>query len=125
MKINKLIIIVLFIGLSGFNLSTAFDFRNPSVTIRSESIEETNTGKVIVFSVSLCSSENLESFKITPDVAGVNSDSNLQYIFNGSTRQASVNYYFSVPEDLETVNFTLELKDAQKKTVKQKSVKLK
>jgi len=125
MKINKLVILIIFIGLTGFNLSSTFDFNNPSITISSESIEETGTGTVVVFSVSLCSSESLEKFKITPTVKGLNSDSDLTYIFNRSTKQASVNYYYSVPEGTKDIGFTLELKDAVNETIVKKSIKLK
>lgn len=124
MRISKLVIIVFFVGLTGFNLSSTFDFRNPSITVSSEIIEETSQGKILILSLSLCSSDNLESFSIQPDVEGLNQDSELQYVFNNTTKQASVNYYFSAPDNLDKVNLTMKLKDAAKESTKIKEVRI-
>lgn len=125
MKINRLIILILFVGLTGFNLGTTFDFHSPSITVSDQVIEQTNTGKVVILSLSLCSSENLESFSIKPDKAGLNNDSDLEFIFNNNSKQASVNYYYSVPEDVKELKLNLSLKDAAELTKRQINVNLK
>jgi len=125
MKISKFVIISLFIGLTGFSISSTFDFNNPSVTIISENIEESDAGKVIVISINLCSSANLERFSITPSIKGLNEDSELEYVFNSVTKQALVNYYYSVPSDVSKVNFIMTITDTDGKTEKYNEVEIK
>ncbi len=125
MKISKFVIISLFIGLTGFSISSTFDFNNPSVTIISENIEESDAGKVIVISINLCSSANLERFSITPNIKGLNEDSELEYVFNSVTKQALVNYYYSVPSDVSKVNFIMTITDTDGKTEKYNEVEIK
>ncbi len=122
MKISKISILFIMLALTGFNVSSSFDFNNPSVTVSSEKVEETEKGKVVILSLSLCSSANLESFQITPDKPGLNADSELKYVFNTITKQASVNYYFSVPENVTEVSFTMTLNDTDRKTIKIREV---
>lgn len=100
---------------------------NPSVKITVEENSVTKAGDVIVFSVKLCSADNLKTFSIVPDLKGQNEDSELRYIFNSNTKYATVNYYYVVPEnytEVDELKFSFKLQDSNKKVVIEKNVKI-
>lgn len=113
MKISWLIILILFLALSAFNISSTFDGNNPSVKISMEDGErEYRAGEIIRFSIRICSADNLESFVINPELLN-DENSNLKYSFNSNTKQASINYFYTVPKDISgrDIRFSFKLKD--------------
>lgn len=127
MKYNSLILLLIFVGLTAFNISDTFEMSNPSVKIISEESDITKAGDVIIFSVKLCSADNLKSFSIIPSIKGENDDSELKYIFNGNTKHATVNYYYVVPQNYKEYNnlkFEFSLQDSKKKVVENKIIKI-
>ena len=128
MKLNWLVIIIFFVILSAFNIKSTFEFSNSSVRILSEEVNVSKKGDVIVFSLSLSSANNLQSFSVTPDIVGLNPDSELKYTFNNSTKQATVNYFYAIPENLDKnqeITFKFTLQDSKKTYISEKNVKLK
>ena len=126
MKISWLIILISFIGLTAFNLNDTFDGNNPSVKIDFESEQNSfSKGDIVRISIRLCSAENLESFSVEPDFLG-NENSSLKYSFNNNTKQASINYFYTVPENIKNkkISFTFILKDNNNITEKTKSIKI-
>lgn len=128
MKFNWLIIIIFFVIVSAFSFSGTFEMNNPSVKIISEKPDIYNSGDIIVFSVKLCSSDNLQSFLIIPDIPGSNEDSELRYTFNENSKQATVNYFYVVPQNINVVkkiSFKFILQDANNNIVKKRIISLK
>ena len=119
MKYKAVIILIVFVGVSAFNITKTFEFNNPSVKIEYINGEKLSKGDVAVFSIKLCSVENLKSFKVIPEIPGQNEDSELFFDFDENTKQATLNYIYIVPELLkEKMSFTFILKD--KKSVTEK-----
>jgi hypothetical protein len=127
LKYNSLVILFVFVGLSAFNISDTFEMSNPSVKIVSEETKITKAGDIIIYSVKLCSADNLKTFSIKPSVMGDNEDSYLEYIFDKNSKHATVNYYYVVPEnykDFENLTFQFILQDSKRKIVETKSLKI-
>ena len=125
MKFSNLVILIIFVSLSAFKINDTFEMNNPSVKIISEEIDIKQAGDIIVFSVKLCSADNLKIFSITPSLKGQNEDSELKYIFNSNTKHATINYYYVVPEnfkDNEELQFSFYLEDSSKKVVVEKNI---
>jgi hypothetical protein len=113
MRINWIILLTLFLGLTAFNLTTTFEPGNPSVKVSTEKdFISQQSGDIIKFSVEICSAENLESFNIEPDFLGEENTA-LKYHFNSNTKQASVIYFYTIPTGSEKreINFTFSLED--------------
>lgn len=109
MKINWIILIISFLGLSAFNFITTFDGNNPSVKIRTQITDDTNdSSEIIKFTVEICSAENLESFQIFPKFSEANESADLQYRFASNTKQASVVYYYTVPKNTTQVELSFK-----------------
>ncbi len=102
---------------------------NPSVKIIYEKFETNKrSGDIIVFSVKLCSSNYLQTFSILPDIPGLNEDSELKYIFNGKSKQATVNYFYIVPKNIDNIkkiSFEFVLQDSNNKIIKEKNISIK
>lgn len=127
MKTKVLIIIVAFVSLTAFNLSNTFDFNNPSIKIIGDKTEKIGAGQMVVFSVMLCSHDNLVNFSVHPNIIGVNSDSLINFDFDKNTKQASLNYYYIVPENLkknQKIEIVFQLKDSKTKTIKNQIIQL-
>ncbi len=127
MKFSWLILCIVFVVLSAFNYSDAFELNNPSVKIISEEINTDSPGDVIVFSVRLCSTNNLQSFTVTPDIPGLNDDFELNYDFSENIKQATVNYFYAVPKnvkELKKIKFKFVLQDSNNNITKVKEILL-
>lgn len=126
MRFSWLILCIIFVILSAFNYSDSFELQNPSVKIISEEINY-SPGEVIFFSVRLCSTNNLQNFKVIPDTPGLNEDFELDYDFKGNIKQATVNYFYAIPKnvkDLKKIKFKFILQDSNNNITKEKEVLL-
>jgi hypothetical protein len=113
MRINWIILLIAFLGLTAFNLTTTFDSGNPSVKVSADqNFISQQSGDIIKFTVEICSAENLESFKIEPDFLGEENTA-LKYHFNSNSKQASVIYFYTIPTDFDKreINFSFSLED--------------
>ena len=127
MKISWLIILFSFIGLTAFNLNDTFDGNNPSVKVDFESDRNHfEKGEIVRISIRVCSADNLESFSVDPELLG-DDNSSLKYSFNNNTKQAFINYFYTVPENIQRdkINFTFILKDNNNQTIKTEQIKIK
>ena len=94
MNIRALLVFFVFIGLTAFNLSETYIDNSPSIKIVSgENYDENN----FVFSIKLCSDENLINFSVTPEIIGENDDAAFNYDFADNTKSAVINYFYVVP----------------------------
>jgi hypothetical protein len=125
MKTNVLIILIGFVSLTAFNLAGTFDLNNPSIKIIVDKHGEVKKGETIVFSVMLCSPNSLVNFSIKPNILGSNPDSQINFDFDENTKQASLNYFFIVPDNLKgkkNLEFEFHLKDINSETVKKEVI---
>ncbi|MEA2042647.1 MAG: hypothetical protein U9N85_08865 [Bacteroidota bacterium] len=126
MKISWLILIVLFFGLTAFNLNVTFDGNNPSVKVDIYTISNPLAEEdVIRFSIRLCSADNLENFSIVPFVQDKN-NSALHYSFNHNVKQASINYFYTVSKNTtqKKIKFSFILEDNNNSTKRVHTVSL-
>ncbi len=126
MKTKWLIILILFIGLSAFNFMDTFDSNNPSVKIFIEDGDRSyKSGETIRFSIKVCSAYNLKTFMVNSDHEN-DKNSKLLYRFDHNTKQALINYFYTVPADMQTKNiqFKFKLRDNNKETEKMKKVSI-
>jgi cytochrome c-type biogenesis protein CcmE len=127
MKLNGLAIIISFVSLTAFNLINTFDFNNPSIKIVSEKKTESKPGETIVYSLMLCSPENLVNFSVTPSIKGSNDDSELKFDFDENTKQASLNYFYVVPDNVQEkkqIEINFLLRDKKSETLKKEIIKI-
>jgi len=110
MKLRVIILLILFIGASGFNIIKTFELNNPSLKIVLEDCKNNKAGDMIIYSVRLCSVDNLKTFSISPNIKGENEDSFVKFEFDENTKQAVLNYYYIIPKIKNkqiVLNFTL------------------
>lgn len=124
-KVKQIIVILIFVGLTAFNISGTFELNNPSMKINEEDVNIKQVGDMVIYTISLCSSNNLKSFSVSPSVSGLNTDSQLKYVFNGTTKHATINYFYAVPKnykELKKIKFNFELQDSRSVVVREKEV---
>jgi len=126
MKINWLIILVFFILLSAFNLRNSFDFKSPSIKIETKDAVY-KAGDVVFFTINICATEYIDSFKITPEVIGKNKDSEVIYNFDFNTKTVTISYFYVIPEitQISSINIIFLVNDKSNDNLVVKKILLK
>jgi hypothetical protein len=126
MKSNWLIILLVIVAGSTINLGSTLRFGNPSIEFIQNKEFDGKNGDVFIYSIKLMSNEDLLNFKVYPSVKGVNTDSEFDHFFDENTHQAVVNYFYVLPEgiDSEEVVLTFTLTDSKESNVKTKVIKV-
>lgn len=127
MKLKYLSIAIIFVILTAFNISNTYELAKTTINITVEEANINKAGDMVIFSVSLYSSDNLQSLSITPSNIGLNEDSMLKYTFNNSTKYATINYFYVVPanyKDLSEISFNFKLESGNKMIEKTKRIKI-
>jgi hypothetical protein len=126
MKSNWLIILLIIVAGSTINLGSTLKDGNPSIEFFQNNEFSGKNGDVFIYSIKLRSNENLVNFKVIPSVKGENTDSEFDYLFDENTHQAVVNYFYVLPEGIESdqVVLTFTLTDSRESNVKTKVIKV-
>ena len=80
---------------------------------------------MFVYSIKLRSNENLLNFKVEPSLKGINVDSNFEFDFDENTHQATVNYFYVLPDNFKDNNkvvLTFTLTDSKESNIKTKVI---
>ena len=126
MKSNWLIILLFIVASSTINLGSTLRYGNPSIEFIQHNEFGGKNGDVFIYSIKLRSNENLQSFKVNPSIKGLNSDSEFDFLFDENTHQAVVNYFYVLPEgvDSDEVVLTFTLTDTKESNIKTKVIKV-
>jgi len=126
MKSNWLIILLIIVAGSTINLGSTLRDGNPSIDFFQKNEFSGKNGDVFVYSIKLRSNENLLNFKVNPSIKGLNTDSEFDYLFDENTHQAVVNYFYVLPEgvDSDQIVLTFTLTDSKESNVKTKVIKI-
>jgi len=100
MKLNWLIILIVFLSATAFDFNQRYSGNNLSIRIDSKDVIKSAQGKVYVYTISIYSPERLQNFRIEPSVMGENSDSRTSFEFSSVVRKAQVTYYYAVPDSI-------------------------
>lgn len=126
MKSNWLIILLIIVAGSTINLGSTLRYGNPSIEFIQNNEFGGKNGDVFIYSIKLRSNEKLLNFKVNPSIKGINNDSEFDYLFEENTHQAVVNYFYVLPEgvDSDEVVLTFTLTDSKESNVKTKVIKV-
>jgi len=125
MKTNWLIILLIIVAGSTINLGSTLRFGNPSIEFVNRKEFIGKNGDMFVYSIKLRSNENLKNFKVIPSLKGVNDDSYFNFDFDENTHQAIINYFYVLPDNLDTSNevtLTFTLTDSKESNIKTKVI---
>ena len=125
MKTNWLIILLIIVAGSTINLGSTLRFGNPSIEFVNGKEFIGKNGDVFVYSIKLRSNENLINFKVKPSIKGINADCDFEFDFDENTHQATVNYFYVLPDDFEDNNkvvLTFTLTDSKESNIKIKVI---
>jgi hypothetical protein len=127
MKSNWLIILLIFVAGSTVNLGSSLRYGNPSIEFMRNNEFEGKNNDVFTYSIKLRSNEKLVNFKVSPSIKGQNKDSEFEFLFDENTHQASVNYMYVLPEEVNSgeVVITFTLTDSKESNIKTKIINLK
>ncbi len=126
MKSNWLIILLVIVAGSTINLGSTLRYGNPSIEFVQNNEFGGKNGDVFIYSIKLRSNEKLLNFKVAPSIKGLNNDSEFDYLFEENTHQAIVNYFYVLPESVNSdeVVLTFTLTDSKESNVKTKVIKV-
>lgn len=126
MKSNWLVILLIVVASSTINLGSTLRYGNPSIEFVQNNEFGGKNGDVFIYSIKLRSNEKLLNFKVEPSISGRNHDSDFDYLFEENTHQAIVNYFYVLPEgvDSDEVVLTFTLTDSKESNVKTKIIKV-
>lgn len=126
MKSNWLIILLIIVAGSTINLGSTLKYGNPSIEFVQNNEFGGKNGDVFIYSIKLRSNEKLLNFNVSPSVKGLNSDSEFNYLFEEEIHQAIVNYFYVLPEGVNSgdVVLTFTLTDSKESNVKTKVIKV-
>ena len=126
MKSNWLIILLIIVAGSTINLGSTLRYGNPSIEFIQNNEFGGKNGDVFIYSIKLRSNEKLLNLKVNPSIKGINNDSEFDYLFEENTHQAVVNYFYVLPEgvDSDEVVLTFTLTDSKESNVKTKVIKV-
>jgi uncharacterized protein YihD (DUF1040 family) len=126
MKSNWLIILLVIVASSTINLGSTLKYGNPSIEFIQNKEFDGKNRDVFIYSLKLRSNEKLVKFKVDPSIKGLNKDSEFNFLFEDNTHQAVVNYFYVLPEgiDSEEVVLTFTLTDSKESNVKTKVIKV-
>jgi hypothetical protein len=126
MKSNWLIILLVIVAGSTINLGSTLRYGNPSIEFVQNNEFGGKNGDVFIYSIKLRSNEKLLNFKVAPSIKGLNNDSEFDYLFDENTHQAIVNYFYVLPESVNSdeVVLTFTLTDSKESNVKTKVIKV-
>jgi len=126
MKSNWLIIMLVIVAGSTINLGSTLRYGNPSIEFINNNEFGGKNGDVFIYSIKLRSNEDLLNFKVNPSIKGLNSDSDFDFLFDEKTHQAVVNYFYVLPEGINSdeVVLTFTLTDSKESNVKKKIIKV-
>ena len=125
MKTNWLIILLIIVAGSTINLGSTLRFGNPSIEFVNGKEFIGKNSDMFVYSIKLRSNENLLNFKVEPSLKGINVDSNFEFDFDENTHQATVNYFYVLPDNFKDNNkvvLTFTLTDSKESNIKTKVI---
>lgn len=105
-----------FVFATYFVIENYESINQPEIVVLQNSNLPAFRGDLVSLRFSVKSIEDLKSVQITPSIGGANEDCYVEYSFDPKTKIATIDYFYTLPQDLgqvDSITLTLDITDVR------------